>query len=476
MASRASDPLRSSAGERARGAVLSLLKQHGTSATSFQVLEEGFEYWTTSSGDGVVAYFDTGSAWVAAGAPICSVERAPRVASDFVEAARASGRRACFFAVEEIAALDERAGARTWASMPIGEQPFWTPSEWPAALARSRSLKEQLRRARAKGVTVRRVSAREIAAAPSPGRSLVREEIEGLIDRWLASRKMAPMGFLVDVQPFHYPDERRYLVAEQAGAIIGVLVMVPIYARRGWLFEDLLRAPTAQNGTSELLFDAGMRLALEEGSVYATLGLAPLAGDVSPWLQAARSFARKLYDFNGVKKFKTKLAPAGWSTVHLVWPARQWGLVALFDSLVAFTASARSNRPAPGFLRFGLESLLASPKVTIIALAVLLLAWTAVTALVDVGTWFSAPTWIVFDVALAVALLLLARAFKPRVARALALVTAADALLTLVRAASFDLRMSRGLLHASMTFAACIGPCIATLFLWRSAEHESRLD
>ena len=55
---------------------LALLKRHGYNATSFQTLERGFRYWFDGD-EACVAYADTGSAWVVAGAPIapCSAPR-----------------------------------------------------------------------------------------------------------------------------------------------------------------------------------------------------------------------------------------------------------------------------------------------------------------------------------------------------------------------------------------------------------------
>ena len=83
-------------GERAR--VLALLREHGWNSTSFQVLEPGFRYWFDQ--DACVAYVDTGSAWVVAGAPIAPLERFADIADAFLAAARSAGRRASFFGTE----------------------------------------------------------------------------------------------------------------------------------------------------------------------------------------------------------------------------------------------------------------------------------------------------------------------------------------------------------------------------------------
>jgi phosphatidylglycerol lysyltransferase len=71
-----------------RRRVLAVLRRHGWNATSFQVLEPGFQYWFADE-DACVACVDTGRAWVAAGAPLTEPARLREVA----ESAGASGPR-----------------------------------------------------------------------------------------------------------------------------------------------------------------------------------------------------------------------------------------------------------------------------------------------------------------------------------------------------------------------------------------------
>src|SRR5690349_1727060 len=193
--------------DRARARVVALLERHGWNVTSFQILEPGFQYWFDGD-DACVGYVDTGRAWVAAGPPIAAADRLAAVSERFVAAAKAAGRRVCLFATE--ARFRDAAG---WPALRIGEQPMWSPAEWQAVLASRRSLREQLRRARAKGVAVRALTPEELVAGHA-----TRVAIEGLIQRWLASRTIAPMGFLVQVDPFAFPERRRYFVAEVDGA------------------------------------------------------------------------------------------------------------------------------------------------------------------------------------------------------------------------------------------------------------------
>ena len=294
-------PREGAATERER--VLALLQRHGWNSTSFQILEPGFRYWFDGD-DACVAYVDTGRAWVAAGRADCAARaarRGRRGASSTPRAPRTGARRVSgsrpLRATHDLAAsLRDRRPAGVGSRRPGGRSSR-QPQPARAAAARARQGRDGAR-------------GRPRPSWPPNIRRGV--QVDTLIARWLASRPIAPMGFLVQVHPFTFRAERRYFVAERDGQVVAFLGMVPIYARRGWFFEDFLRDPDAPNGTVELLVDAAMRAAAAEGAPRVTLGLAPLAGDVGAWLRAARRLGRALYDFDGLRAFKAKFQPSAW--------------------------------------------------------------------------------------------------------------------------------------------------------------------
>lgn len=302
-----------------------ILRRHGRDATSFQTLEGGFDYFF--DGDAFVAYRDTGRAWVAAGEPVAAPERVSEVAAGFLDEARCNGRRGSFFGVD--AELLARAGLP---ATPIGEEPIWDPGDWEATLRGSRSLREQLRRARAKGLMTRVLEADEVReGAP------LRPALERIAARWLEARRMAPMAFLVQVEPFARPEERCFVLAERGGEAVALLVAVPVYARGGWLVEHVLRAPNAPNGTSESLVDRLMRWLDGRGSRWVSLGLAPLSGELPSTLRLARRLGRPFYNFEGLRAFKARLHPARWEPRFLARAPRALAPLALLDTLTAFT-------------------------------------------------------------------------------------------------------------------------------------------
>lgn len=302
-----------------------LVQRHGRDTVSFQGLESGYDYYFDGD-DAVVAYVDTGGAWVAAGGPIAPESRITEVARRFAEAADDRGRRACFFAAEQGLAAH-------LSSLQIGEQPVWQAARWDEVLAGASSLRYQLRRARKKDVTVRRIDARELA----PGTEL-RRCLDELALHWQATHRMAPMRFLVQLEPLTFASERVLFVAERGGRMVGLASAVPVYARKRLFLEDLIRSPGAPNGTVELLVDAVMRCAPQLAMPELTLGLAPLAGGVARWLRFARWIGGPLYDFAGLRAFKAKLRPHAWEPVYLCTAGNR--LAALRDSLRAFAGGS----------------------------------------------------------------------------------------------------------------------------------------
>lgn len=389
--------------ESDRERVLDLVRRHGWNATAFQTLEPGYAYHFAST-EACVAYVDTGGAWVAAGAPIAAHAALDEAVRSFAAAARRAGRRYCFFGAEArlLGASSALDGLR------VGEQAVWDPQAWHATLRARRSLREQLRRARAKGVVVREARLDELEGGPT------RAAIERIASRWLDTRAMAPMGFLVRLDPFTFPAERRCFVAEVEGKLVAFAGVIPVPARAGWFVEDIVRDPDAPNGTAEALVDAVMRWAEARACEWITLGLAPLSGDVAPPLRIARARGKRLYDFEGVRAYKAKLSPRDWSPIFLAYPRGQGAVVSTVDALRAFTQG--------GFLRFGARSFFRGPKVVLFGLAALLVPWTVLVACSPAALWSGLGAlkwaWVLFDASLSFALFLGISAASGKRARA----------------------------------------------------------
>jgi phosphatidylglycerol lysyltransferase len=335
--------------------LLALLRRHGRHASSFQVLGPGFGYWFDEIDEGAVAYAEVAGYRVAAGPPIAPRQRRALVAGRFVNESLSVGRRVLFFGVgdeflEELRAAPPACGMD---ALPIGVQAEFEPAAYTLAGRRRRSMRAQVHRAHNHGVRVRRVQLDRPA-----DREALRDQVETVLGRWLAQRRMGVLRFVVDVHPFVCETERRYYLAERGGSTVGFLAAVPVYARDGWFLEDLIRAPGAPNGTNEALIHAALEDARVSGDSYATLGLAPLAGLprgpgphrlLRGGLRAAYRWLGALYGFEGLFAFKRRMRPERWAAQHLVACPPRAGLVALGAVLRAFSGG--------GLLAFARDSL-----------------------------------------------------------------------------------------------------------------------
>ena len=440
-----------------------ILKRHGRASTSFQTLEAGFRYWFDGD-DAFVAYRDTGRAWVAAGEPVAREEDVARVAQSFVEEARRRGRRASFFGVSlELVVRAELPGTL------VGQEPVWDAGAWDDVLRGARSLREQLRRARKKGVTTRVLDASEVRRGTP-----LRARLDSLCTHWLEGRRMAPMAFLVQIDPFARPDERIFVIAERGGDPVALLVAVPVYAGNGWLVEHVFREPDAPNGTTELLVDTLVREARGRGDRWVSLGLAPLSGEVSRPLRLARRLGRPFYNFEGLRAFKARLRPARWEPRYVARPRGQTALATVLDTLVAFTPR--------GLFPFVTATLRHLRVPLVHALYLLLVPWTLALALSS-ERWFPSPAvksaWVAFDILLVVLMAELTRRWRAGLVRLLAALTTLDAALTLLQAVLYNLPRARsaldytviGVALAAPSFAACLFTFLARPSPWRPSIH-----
>ena len=447
------DDERASAMRPWNAALLRSLQRFGADAMSFLALESKMMHWIDEAppgGTGArVAYFDTGSAWVGAAGPLAAEDARSVAAARFMAAARSRGRRASFFGTESLVAPHFK-------RLLLGEQPIFRPREWLEALPPRGSLREQLRRARAKGVRVRSVAADELGeGTPLSGKVLA------LARDWLQSRHMEPMGFLVALELFQESSEHRYFLAERGGVPIGFLSAVPIYGHGAWLVEDVVRAREAPNGTTESLFVALLHDVRD--APFVTLGLTPLSGDIVWPLRLARLVSRPLFDFPGLRAFRARLHPHEWQPVWLVHPEGQPAVVPLLDALRAFANGT--------LLRFALRSIVAHPSGPPWLLAIPLVPWTSGLAVLAA---FGRPSllgfaigprwaWVVFDALLAV--LLYGTAMRPSRSRLLfaTLLAAGDAALSFVHVASAGL--GENPVEHVMRLLAVAAPCAGTVVL-----------
>lgn len=292
-------------------------------------MNPGLKLWF--DGDAVAGYGLAAGRLVVAGAPVCTPERLGSVAVHLQNFAAGLGRKVCYFG----------AGSRLEGELParvpnsrvlLGAQPVWDPSVWSSKVESHASLRAQLHRAQNKGVAVSEWNAGEAQDNPA---------LRAILDQWLGTRGLPPMGFLVEPDTLGRVLDRRTFVAMRGGVAAAFLIATPIPARSGWLIEQVVRGPRAPNGTSELLVDAAMNALAAGGSSYVTLGLSPLSAragitqeGLPAWLRLTfawvRAHGRRFFNFEGLDAFKSKLRPDEWEPVYVLTPGRSFSPMDLY--------------------------------------------------------------------------------------------------------------------------------------------------
>jgi lysylphosphatidylglycerol synthetase-like protein (DUF2156 family) len=156
-----------------------------------------------------------------------------------------------------------------WASLEFGAELMLDPRQDPCRGRRSHELRKKLNRARRVGLVVE-----EYTRFPAdPKREA---QLDGLVAEWLRGRK-GPQIFLAGVHLFDPPDGKRWFFATLGGRVVGLLSLMHLERRDGWLLDHLMALPDAPRGTTESLVAHALARLGEEGCAYATFGPAPRA-------------------------------------------------------------------------------------------------------------------------------------------------------------------------------------------------------
>jgi phosphatidylglycerol lysyltransferase len=180
-----------------------LVLRFGWNAVAYQILNPGMRLWFSRQGDAVAGYASFRGIWVVAGARVCAHERLDAVAAELETDAAERGREVLFFgAGERLETVFAERGDHCL--VPLGAQPVWAPAAWPSIVRGKASLRAQLHRARNKHVVVEEWPPERARASPA---------LRSVLQEWLRTRGLPPLGFRVQPHLLDNLDDRRIFVA-----------------------------------------------------------------------------------------------------------------------------------------------------------------------------------------------------------------------------------------------------------------------
>lgn len=316
-----------------------LLKKYGNNSNSFLGLYPGFDVFVPDGLEeqAAIAFSENEYAWVGVSEPLCEEKLKEKVLYEFARAAQRSNKKAVLLPVSEhIKNISEVQG---YGSIQIGSEPFFNlqkyslqHSEWPETLHSAKALKN-------KNAGINTFKLNEVSEDLLNRLNFIRDE-------WLGNRKSIPLGFVNRVEPWSCPDEKRYFLIEQDGRVNAFLAAVPIYGRKGWYFNDLLRKRLSPPGTAELLMLEAMRLLRDEKYEWVTTGVSPLARLDEKYFKK-HSYLFKIlnltfesknpfYNFKPLYNFKNKFQPSVWEPAFLIFSPDQFNVKVFLGFQKAF--------------------------------------------------------------------------------------------------------------------------------------------
>ena len=299
--------------------LLRLYQLHGYNAHALVGITPGIRLWTCP--EGAVAYSEFGKVWLVPGDPLASVEQLATVSNSFLKKARAESRVVGFMpATQQFARHCSGLGLR---AVKIGSAPYFDLATWAPRGDRAKKARAGVNQARRAGVHVTEIV--------DVDERLVRETA-CLCKSWLTTRRSAiRFEWLFTVDLFQHKEKKKYFTArDSAGRLVGFLAASPIPARDGWYLEDVLRSKGAPNGSTDLLVVEVLDSLKRDGARLATLGTTLLATDgaADPDVHISRVISKLawsiagcfsiFYNFDGVRRFKSKFAPSWWESEYVL--------------------------------------------------------------------------------------------------------------------------------------------------------------
>lgn len=246
--------------------VLKDLPQYGFNSFSSLLLYEDIQVFSSPDEEGFIGYLDYSPLYIALGEPVCPRDKYTYLTEHFLTFCRQQNKICIFILVgEEFVSATSHL---SWTRILIGDDMIFNVQEYSPSGDKAKKVRSARNQIIRRGAKVKEYRP---AISRSPE---LESEFEAVTSRWLQRHSRFQM-YLMKIDLFAFKELKRYFYVEYDGRVIGILTCLPIYARNGYLFEDLIRDPDSPNGATELLILEALRVYKEEGKDIATLGLSP---------------------------------------------------------------------------------------------------------------------------------------------------------------------------------------------------------
>ena len=242
------------------------LVRYGSNSFSTCLLYDRVSCFRCRACDGFIGFVASNGVCISLGEPVTSPLDYVTAAREFLAYCLEQGKGCVFVYVGE--AFVNATSDIPWTRAVLGDDMIFDIPSYAPRGDRAKKVRSARNHAVKRGAVVREYD-------PGNARDpFLERQMVAVGRRWLKSLHRFQMRFL-ELDLFKMAELKRYFYAAVDGKVVGVLTCLPIYARNGYLLEDLIRDPDAPNGTTELLVLEALRRFKEEAIDIATLGLSP---------------------------------------------------------------------------------------------------------------------------------------------------------------------------------------------------------
>jgi len=146
------------------------------------------------------------------------------------------------------------------------------------------------------------------------------ESMNDVLNQWFMTRQTHKLMLSNEVNPFTSSDDKKYFIARIGNHVEAFLACSPVYARKGYYLQDLIRRPSALNGISEALVVTALEYLKKENYKFASLGMVPFSGLDVPGMNTDHRWLNRLFvrifkktnfpiSFQNLYSFKLKFKP-----------------------------------------------------------------------------------------------------------------------------------------------------------------------
>lgn len=303
-----------------REKVARLVSIYGENPMSYLAMESDKKYFFGKSVDGVIAFSVVNDVATVCGDMICSDESGGIFLSEFMEFCRENHYSILFLnTTDRFMGIYKLMG---FGSTKYGEDACFLLSEYNLAGGSVAKVRAAINHANKNGITVSEYK-------PNLNRDKeIEKEIQEVSDEWLQQKKGGELSFMMGSIGFDNPMDRRYFVARNAnGKMLGFVVFNPYDSKKAYLAEVTRRRKDAPQGVMEKLIYDGFITLKEDGVIWGSMGLVPLAnvkedGDdtfTAKIFDYVYENLNQLYGFKTLHHAKKKYAPTHWQNRYIVY-------------------------------------------------------------------------------------------------------------------------------------------------------------